>query len=77
MTDTAGWRPISTAPRDGTSILAAYDLNDGSFEPLVVWWSAGDPRYPWRSTGIGFPESRIVYWKDIPMLPVHEDVANV
>jgi hypothetical protein len=73
--DTAAWRPIATAPRDGTPILGAYDLNDGSFEAVVVWWNS-DARYPWRSCGIGHARHRIVYWAEIPALPVHEDITN-
>lgn len=67
MADTRGWKPIETAPRDGTRILV---YREGYAEPVAVcWWSKafGDwlsvpGAYAWR------PDK----WRPLPQLPESE-----
>ncbi|GBQ64900.1 hypothetical protein AA103196_1001 [Ameyamaea chiangmaiensis NBRC 103196] len=38
--DVAAWRPIESAPRDGTNILASWQRNDGKTFVVRVYWDA-------------------------------------
>lgn len=42
--DEVVWRPIETAPRDGTRIM----LGRHGEHPVIGWWWTGDPQFPWR-----------------------------
>jgi len=42
-----GWRPIETAPKDGTPILA------WRFYPVAVRWDASAPTYKWDAVHLG------------------------
>ena len=64
-----GWKPISTAPKDGTVIMVC-----GMFtEPMFVWWWKAMPalghKAGWYTfTGdapLGIPE----FWKERPRMP--------
>lgn len=60
-----GWRPIETAPKDGTPILAwAWD----GCGHVVIWWD-DDGRRPWTSTtGETFAED-VTHWQPVPLPP--------
>jgi len=56
------WRPIETAPRDGTAVLiweAQVDCASVAWWELRCWWSADGERHPthWRPIGPG-PEAK-------------------
>lgn len=52
--DRGGWRPIESAPRDGTHVILAFG-RDGVMEG---WWDDNDPGpYPWKFVDRGAPGS--------------------
>jgi hypothetical protein len=61
-----GWRDISTAPRDGTSILAATDKI-----AFTVWWDDEAGGWADGNTNLyGDPTTYPVqYWMPLPALP--------
>jgi len=57
------WRPMRTAPRDGTRILVTVrDSEQGAAEVDVVKWTKADPsgEHGWLATDSD-PEARVVY----------------
>lgn len=60
-----GWRPIETAPKDGTAILAAHaDYDDGIMD--CVLWSSGR----WETMeGYGYMDGRFSHWMPLPPAP--------
>lgn len=65
----AQWRPIETAPKDGTPILALSDTNDGSYEHVVVWHNK-HMAYPWQFGYDGaIAAHRLAYWMPLPPPP--------
>jgi hypothetical protein len=77
------WRPIETAPKDGTRVLLywpsyAYDEGDDG-EPLIdIGWYTENPRGPWRyftNTGeqdcYGLADSshQPTHWMPLPPSP--------
>lgn len=61
------WRPIGTAPRDGTSIMVwtAY----GTIT-LAEW--RGDQFYPWKGSDDEYAEHVITHWMPLPPPPTQE-----
>jgi hypothetical protein len=61
------WRPIGTAPRDGTSIIVwtAY----GTIT-LAEW--TGDQFYPWKGSDDEYAEHVITHWMSLPPPPTQE-----
>lgn len=42
-----GWRPIKSAPKDGTDIIVArFDENDDQYA-VAQWWGQGMGIYEW------------------------------
>lgn len=64
-----GWRPIETAPRDGTAVLALYD-NNAYYQHVVVFYT-GAKTYEWEAEmgHNAFPECRLAYWMPLPEPP--------
>jgi len=61
--DAAAWRPIESAPRDGTTIL----LYDDRLDRMEAGWTfAGDL---WQPTGMPYKQS-INHWMPLPPPPV-------
>jgi len=66
MTD--GWRPIETAPTDGTVILV---WGSGGHDIASVWWWANENKPEWFNGDV------VVYpthWRDLPAAPLNEEV---
>ena len=68
----SGWMPISSAPKDGTEILA-YEPprhNDPSLY-AVVHWSADydDEVFPWRTTESTRYAEVFTHWQPLPSPP--------
>lgn len=67
-----GWRPIATAPRDGTPIWAVLNFQDGPCEQAVVKW-VGDDDFPWEilynSANSGCAGDIPTHWMPRPELP--------
>jgi|GEM_PF-770818 len=65
----SAWRPIETAPKDGTSIIAATNEYD---EPLVLNWRRGGPGSDaleaWRD-GEGDSYINVTDWMPLPTAP--------
>lgn len=63
-----GWRPIETAPKDGTLIIAAHsNYADGIMD--CVLWSGGR----WETQeGIGYMAGRFTHWRPLPAPPAQE-----
>ena len=59
----AGWRPIETAPRDGTEVLA----NTSGLGRVVVYWD--DEESQW-GTGLGYLDRDApTHWMPLPLPP--------
>jgi hypothetical protein len=67
------WYPISTAPKDGTIILA------WRFFPVAVYWG-GNSEFPWEAVHVGgnmrlFPngfaedDPHLTHWMPLPEPP--------
>lgn len=66
------WRPIATAPRDGTEIIAACGM-DGI--QIVAFFDWADNEHHWRTPidpAIWFEDPS--HWMPIPECPRHEHV---
>jgi hypothetical protein len=67
--ETAGWRPIETAPKDGTRIHLGF-LHSQNWD-VVAHWECGD----WALTGTGPSADRLhgrpapSHWRPLPRAP--------
>lgn len=66
-----GWRPIETAPKDGTNVLGAHDR-----AAIVVYWQHewtvdGAPGWATGETDLGgyFYTFPVTHWRVLPPLP--------
>jgi hypothetical protein len=76
MTDETGWRPIETAPKDGTSILACDARVDDWF--LVVAWDCEANIYPWgwrTQDGLSYHDQSLTHWQPLPPPPPPKEPA--
>lgn len=72
-----GWRPIETAPKDGTEILAYGSgvlLRDGRtsiYAPAqhVMWWQAGEDHSFWATRDPEVIGGRPTHWRPLPAPP--------
>lgn len=60
-----GWRPIETAPKDGTDILACDE--DGQYVARWAAYAGGNPR--WRLWWNGDPNDDLTHWQPLPAPP--------
>ena len=67
-----GWKPIETAPKDGTPFLATY-LWLGELRQLVADWSDKAKTWKWagQSKCIAFPVE-LIHWKPLSTPPAKE-----
>lgn len=70
--DEAGWRDISTAPRDGTAIFVRRDNGCSTDYMVVCWNDMHNDGYPWRSDNNAYVEDRWDEW----MLPPIRSASN-
>lgn len=61
------WRPIETAPKDGTEVLMVFVFDYGEALHRVVRWD-GSEMWPWRDEYTGYREQEAKGW--MPLLPV-------
>lgn len=60
------WRPIETAPRDGTEFLGYHlstDYYTGDWSSIVEY--SGDPEWPWEDYEGIHPVGFLTHWKPI------------
>ena len=68
------WQDISTAPKDGTSILA-YDPGHGrapdELPVVIVSWLGADSDFPWlENSGMqSFGATTLTHWMPLPPAP--------
>ncbi len=63
----AEWRPMNTAPRDGTKIEVKYTFSSGAFYTLHVWWDTdGSWHYPWRNEDGTHRDDKMTGWRALP-----------
>lgn len=73
------WQPISTAPKDGTTILACsddyFDRTDLASHPRTVQFKTFHPNAPgkgaWRNH-LGHKENFLTHWMPLPADPKFE-----
>lgn len=75
MSDTNPWKPIETAPKDGTPILACLGgecYTGHGFLPVSVRWTSFHPNAKgkecWRDSR-GYKIDLIEFWMDLPPAP--------
>ncbi len=62
----SAWMPISTAPKDGTDILAYQKWEDGPERILVMRW---DEKGGWRTNVHSFVRFDPTHWQPLPSPP--------
>lgn len=78
MEDRMTWKPISSAPRDGTAILACYAPHyvTNGFLPVAVQWRTYHPNArgneEWRDSS-GAKVRAITHWMPLPEPPKETD----
>lgn len=68
----SGWRPIETAPKDGTEVLMVFVFEDGETLHRVVRWDASE-MWPWRDEYTGYREREAKGWLPLPPAPGKEE----
>lgn len=66
-----GWRPIETAPRDGTYILGNKRFIDAGWSPRVMYWDKGQ----WFSDPAGYVQKPEL-WRPLPPPPAPSSEAG-
>lgn len=70
----AGWQPIETAPKDGTTILTCMGLHDWDIEicKFATWHPDVPVRAYWRNTLNG-QKTEPKYWIPLPPRPTYDE----
>lgn len=85
VAEIGGWRPIDSAPRDGTHIIAWCRRGSGQTPQCIapVWWcrpadlgGTGDAAWVYR-TSVGLHFANPTYWQPLPKPPAVERVPAV
>ena len=63
------WRDISTAPKDGTSVLAYQGFEDGGHRMLTMIWSEKGGVWSWRADVHSFLPFEPTHWIPLPAPP--------
>lgn len=65
------WKPISSAPKDGSTIVVGFAHQSG-FPVKVVWWSR--LHKVWKHYGEWQPglENNATHWMPLPPKPINE-----
>jgi len=63
-----GWRPISTAPRDGTKIMVISVVDGVWYAPDVAWFDEASGRFENGEDYLSWP---LTYWMPNTALPYH------
>ena len=71
MTD---WKPIESAPKDGTAVLGCVGNAPGHYAPRMIVWAAYHPNAQgkecWRDAPIcGNKMERVTHWMPLPPPP--------
>ena len=66
------WRPIETAPKDGTEVLMVFVFEDDETLHRVVRWD-GSEMWPWRDEYTGYREGEAKGWLPLPPAPGKEE----
>jgi len=64
-----GWRPIETAPKDGTQFIAYIQHNVGTATRIAIAWAPAHPE--WRYSWWMVPSN-----VSCPIVETHEDVSD-
>lgn len=69
-----GWRPIETAPKDGTEILVALCGGEWATSLMVVSYDADQPDFPWITLdgGQGYHKDAPTHWMPLPPPPIYQ-----
>jgi hypothetical protein len=64
------WQPMDTAPKDGTTILAICEGENGPFI-IAVWWQANVWYTGWVSGGhrSDYEDRHVTQWMPLPEIP--------
>jgi len=66
LREASQWRPIETAPKDGTKILAAIE---GFYCAFLVQW--GGDKWTTIDAGMSVKGRKVLTWRPIPSPPPH------
>ena len=69
------WRPIETAPKDGTQIIIAVADADDEFEPGWAFWSERFNNWMIPTTARGY-EMYPTHWMPMPEPPLKSREAK-
>lgn len=65
------WQDISTAPRDGTEILAYMKIENNHFFSLMLFKNGG-----WRNFAWDYSEDKILGWMPLPNPPTKKHLCK-
>lgn len=71
-----GWRPIDTAPKDGTSVLCFAQLDGGGNRTVILRWNR-EPKFGsrWMTDVLAFVPFTPTHWMPLPASPTGKEGA--